>query len=64
VSGQPANPHPLGDQGVGGGREELKTMVEGVRCIYLYIVISPYVRGFPAYLHMYLYYILWPLAPR
>jgi hypothetical protein len=34
-----------------------------VRCIYLYIVISPYVRGFPAYLHLYLYYILWPLAP-
>jgi hypothetical protein len=35
-----------------------------VRCIYLYIVVSPYVRGFPGYLHMYLYYILWPLAPR
>jgi hypothetical protein len=29
-----------------------------VRCLYLYIVISPYVRGFPAYLHLYLYYIL------
>jgi hypothetical protein len=38
--------------------------VSPVRCIYLYIVISPYVRGFPAYLHLYLYYILWPLAPR
>jgi hypothetical protein len=35
-----------------------------VRCIYLYIVVSPYVRGLPAYLHLYLYYILWPLAPR
>jgi hypothetical protein len=38
--------------------------VKCVRCIYLYIVVSPYVRGFPAYLHLYLYYILWPLAPR
>jgi hypothetical protein len=38
--------------------------VTSVRCIYLYIVVSPYVRGFPAYLHLYLYYILWPLAPR
>jgi hypothetical protein len=35
-----------------------------VRCIYLYIVVSPYVRGLPAYLYLYLYYILWPLAPR
>jgi hypothetical protein len=38
--------------------------VSTVRCIYLYIVVSPYVRGLPAYLHLYLYYILWPLAPR
>jgi hypothetical protein len=38
--------------------------VVSVRCIYLYIVVSPYVSGFPAYLHLYLYYILWPLAPR
>jgi hypothetical protein len=29
-----------------------------VRCIYLYIVVSPYVRGFTAYLHLYLYYIV------
>jgi hypothetical protein len=35
-----------------------------VRCIYLYIVVSPYVRGLPAYLHLYVYYKLWPLAPR
>jgi hypothetical protein len=39
-------------------------LVYVVRCIYLYIVVSPYVRGFPVYLHLYLYYILWPLAPR
>ena len=38
--------------------------VDDVRCIYLYIVFSLYVRGFTAYLHLYLYYILWPLAPR
>jgi hypothetical protein len=32
-----------------------------VRCIYLYIVISPYVRGFPAYLHLCTIYCgLWP----
>jgi hypothetical protein len=30
----------------------------GVRCIYLYIVFSPYVRGFPAYLHLYLSLLL------
>jgi hypothetical protein len=36
----------------------------GVRCIYLYIVVFLYVRRFLAYLHLYLYYILWPLAPR
>jgi hypothetical protein len=35
----------------------------GVRCIYMYIVVSSYIRGFSAYLHIYLYYIycgLWP----
>jgi hypothetical protein len=35
-----------------------------VRCIYLYTVVFPYVRGLSAYLHLYLYYILWSLAPR
>jgi hypothetical protein len=40
------------------------TLLRDVRCIYLYIVVSPYVRGLPAYLYLYLYYILWPLAPR
>jgi hypothetical protein len=34
-----------------------------VRCIYLYIVVSPYVRGLSAYVYLYMYYILWPLAP-
>jgi hypothetical protein len=32
--------------------------------VYCILYFSPYVRGFPAYLHLYLYYILWPLAPR
>jgi hypothetical protein len=27
------------------------------------IVVSLVVRGFPAYCHLYMYYILWPLAP-
>jgi hypothetical protein len=30
--------------------------------VYLYIVVSPLVRGFPAYLHVYVLYP-WPLAP-
>jgi hypothetical protein len=29
----------------------------------VYCIFSLYVRGFPVYLHLYLYYILWPLAP-
>ena len=36
---------------------------KNVRCIYLSIVVSPYVRGLSAYVHLYMYYILWPLAP-
>jgi hypothetical protein len=32
--------------------------------IYLYIIVSPsYVRGLPAYLHLYLYYIYYGLSP-
>jgi hypothetical protein len=42
---------------------DISSWEKDVRCI-LYIVFFPYVRGFPAYLHLYLYYILWPLAPR
>jgi hypothetical protein len=34
------------------------TLQLNVRCIYLYIIVSLYVRGLPAYLHLYLYYIL------
>ena len=29
----------------------------------LYIVVSPCVRGFSVYLHLYMYYILWPFGP-
>jgi hypothetical protein len=33
--------------------------------VYLYIVFSPPVRGFPAYLHTYtcIYIYMWPLVP-
>jgi hypothetical protein len=35
----------------------------GVLDVYLYIVVSPPVRGFPAYLHTYTCIYMWPLAP-
>jgi hypothetical protein len=31
--------------------------------VYIYIVVFPYARGFSAYMHLYMYYILWPLVP-
>jgi hypothetical protein len=30
--------------------------------LYLYIVFPHLLGGFPAYFHLYMYYILWPLA--